>query len=403
MLKDSSLLQEKASSEAFVVSNDPSKMVIAMVAGETSGDTLGANLMIELKARFPKAIFVGIGGPRMQAEGFDSWYPMDWLSVMGFYEVLKSLPKLLKLRKELTGRLLSLKPDVFVGIDAPDFNFTLEKKLKKQGIATVHYVGPSVWAWREKRLTKIKQSVSGVLVLFPFEPEIYQRYNIPVAYVGHPIAANRPEKLDQQSIRNQLGLNSNASHTVVLVGSRKSEFEQLAPIYLKVIKKIQQDYPNMVFLMPVVNQAMKNLLAVLVDQLAPECRIHIYLGQASSCMEAADQALVTSGTASLECAIYELPMVIAIRVHPLSFWIMKRLATTRWVGLPNVLQQQELVKECIQQDANVDNIYQHMLEVIQNQDVRSRQINAFQKQYSQLNSDSARIAADAIQKWALES
>jgi len=403
----------KASKEAFIVSNTINQpvhtnsshnkaVVFAMVAGEASGDTLGANLIQELIKRYPQAKFVGIGGPKMQALGFESWYPMEWLSIMGFFEVLKSLRKLLKLRKELTGRLISLEPDAFIGIDAPDFNFTLEKNLKQAGIPAVHYVGPSVWAWREKRLNKIRESVSGVLVLFPFEPPIYQRYQIPVQYVGHPLAAKRIGALSKVDSCAKLQLDDRLSYTAVLVGSRSSEIEQMAPVYLEVVEKLHYQYPEMQFVFPVVNEHAKIKIEELAYKNNVTSSIHCFVGHMSDCLQLADQALVTSGTASLECALYELPMVIAIKVHPISYWIMKRLATTQWVGLPNVLEQKNLVSECIQDQANAIEIFQHMTEVIENQTVRATQISAFKKQYQVLNVDSAKLAADAINQWALK-
>ncbi len=412
MSADNLNIISKASNEAFIVSDDNdldqvnhnrnATLIFAVVAGEASGDTLGANLIQELKVRYPKARFVGIGGPKMQALGFESWYPMEWLSVMGFFEVLKSLRKLLKLRKELTGRLISLKPDVFIGIDAPDFNFSLEKSLKLAGIPAVHYVGPSVWAWREKRLNKIRESVSGVLVLFPFEPPIYHRYQIPVQYVGHPLAAKRVEFLSKSDSCAKLKLDENLHYTVILVGSRSSEIAQMAPVYMDVVAKLHQKYPDMQFVFPVVSQRAKNQIEELAQENNVFSCIHCFVGQVAECLQVADQALVTSGTASLECALYELPMVIAIKVHPVSYWIMKRLATTQWVGLPNVLEQKSLVKECIQDQANADDIYQHMIEVIENQMLRTEQISAFKQQYQTLNVNSAAMAADAIEQWALK-
>lgn len=396
------LHNQKASLEAFSDFNQLQKSapIFALVAGEASGDTLGANLIHALKVRFPNAKFVGIGGEKMQAQGLQSWYPMEWLSVMGFAEVLKSLRKLLKLRKTLTGRFISLNPDVFIGIDAPDFNFTLEKNLKAAGITTVHYVGPSVWAWREKRLQKIKRAVSGVLVLFPFEPPIYQRYQIPVKFVGHPLAANRVEKLDRLAAQQRLGLPAGNHYTVILVGSRKSEIQQMTPIYLQVVDRLQAVYPSMVFLFAAVNEQAKQQIQQLQVSLNIQANIKIVVGQTQSCLEASSQALVTSGTASLECALYELPMVIAIKVHWLSYWIMKRMATTQWIGLPNVLEQKSLVAECIQEDASVEMIFEKMCQVIDDDAFRQTQIAAFRAQYQTLAVDSATLSAEAVIQWA---
>lgn len=390
---------DKASKKALFDYGSSKNYVFALVAGETSGDTLGADLISELKRRYPNARFVGIGGPKMQALGFESWYPMETLSVMGFFEVLKSLRPLLKLRKQLIARLIDLKPDMFIGIDAPDFNFTVEKHLKRQHIPTVHYVGPSVWAWRESRLNKIKECVSGVLVLFPFEPDYYHRYQIPVAYVGHPLAKSRPETLDKSAAKKILKLGSSRDYTGVLVGSRSSEIDQMAPVYLQVAAKLSADDPQRRFLFPAVNEKAKQKILEFHQQYAPELKIEVITGQPGLCLQACDQALVTSGTASLECTIYQLPMVIAIKVHSVSYWIMKRLARTQWIGLPNILAQQSLVTECIQQDANVETIYTEMKKVFEDKSLRQKQIRAFEKQYQSLNMPSASLAADALAEW----
>ena len=396
MTMDSSL----ATTDAILSNKTNNSLVIAMVAGEASGDTLGADLIQELQRRYPSAKFVGIGGPKMQALGFESWYPMEMLSVMGFFEVLKSLRTLLKLRKELISRLIELNPDVFIGVDAPDFNFTVERKLKEVSIPAIHYVGPSIWAWREKRLVKIKKSVSGVLVLFPFEPDYYHRYDIPVAYVGHPLARSRVKQLNRIAALQSIGLPKGVNATAVLVGSRMSEIQQMTPVYMKVVAKLQSQFPKMHFVFPAVHAKAKEFILASKQEFARDANIKIVLGNAAQVLEASSQALVTSGTASLECGLYELPMVISIKVHPISFAIMKRMATTKWFGLPNILAQKPLVVECIQGEANVANIYSHMLDIIQNDQLRSRQISEFQSQYQSLNIEAAKLASDAIQNWA---
>lgn len=382
-------------------------MTIALVAGEASGDTLGADLLQELKKRYPNASFIGIGGPKMIAEGMDSWYPMETLSVMGFFEVLKKLRELLKLRKNLIQRLVDAKPDIFIGIDAPDFNFTIEKKLKQQGIATAHYVGPSVWAWRESRLAKIKQAVDGVLVLFPFEPDYYHRFQIPVAYVGHPLAQQVPENPDKTRARRLLGFEPDAKITAILPGSRISEVNQMIEPYLLAAAKIFQHYPKMQFVIPVVNQDIRNRINQVLTE-PSECKsltdafknkVHILDGKAQPALEACDQALITSGTATLECALMRRPLVLAMKVHPISYWIMSKLATTKWIGLPNILAKKNLVPELIQDDATPDNIAQKMTTLIESPQIRQQQLSAFQEQYQQLKQPSAELAADALATW----
>ncbi|MBD3755763.1 MAG: lipid-A-disaccharide synthase [Gammaproteobacteria bacterium] len=345
-----------------------------MVAGEASGDTLGADLIAALKRRYPQARFVGIGGPKMIAQGFESWAPMEKLSVMGFFEVLKHLPELLQLRKQTIKHLLELSPDVFIGIDAPDFNFRIESRLKEHGITAIHYVGPSIWAWREKRLLKIKRSVDGVLVLFPFEPPYYHRYGIPVKFVGHPLAHRFTMHPDQKAARQQLGLPNDANITAILPGSRMSEIERMADVYIQAASLIQQKHPDMHFIVPCIHQKARQRIC--------------------------DQAIVTSGTATLECALLKRPMVLAIKIHPLSYWIMKRLATTPWIGLPNILAGESLVIEFIQQDATPDKIAGEINQLIDNPQRRQRQISAFEKQHIALKQNASELASDAIIEWA---
>lgn len=376
--------------------------VIAMVAGEASGDTLGSDLIKSLKLRYPNAKFVGIGGPKMLAEGFESWYPMEKLSVMGFFEVLKHLPELLKIRKGLIEKLLALKPDVFIGIDAPDFNFKVEATLKENGIKALHYVGPSVWAWREKRLEKIKRYVDGVLVLFPFEPDYYHKYNIPVKFVGHPLANQFPETPDTLGARVKLGIDENAMVTAILPGSRMSEIEYMADVYMQVAQKLYEIYPKMEFVVPCVHERAKQKIELAKNTHAKHANIKLLDGQSSLALEACDQALVTSGTATLECALMKKPLVLSIIVHPISYWIMKRLATTQWIGLPNILANKSLVKELIQNDATVEKIAVSMGKLVADDNLRTKQINAFEEQYQALKQNASELAADAVQEWALE-
>jgi lipid-A-disaccharide synthase len=380
--------------------NDFSSPTFALVAGEASGDTLGADLIRQLKTDYPNAQFVGIGGPKMQGEGLVSWYPMEKLSVMGLFEVLKHLPELLKLRKELIQRLSQLKPDVFIGIDAPDFNFTVERQLKAAGIPAVHYVGPSVWAWREKRLEKIKKSVDGVLVLFPFEPPIYHKYGIPVQYVGHPLANQVPENPDKNRARRQLNLSEAGQYTGILPGSRMSEIDKMADVYIQAAVKLKEIYPDMHFLVPCVHERAKARVQQAVDQYAPDLSISLILQQAQTVMEASDQLIVTSGTATLEAALMQRPMVLSIKVHPISYWIMKRLATTQWIGLPNILAQQTLVPELIQDQATPERIALELGRLVADKKLRERQLSAFKRQAEQLRQPSAKLAVQAIRQWA---
>ena len=374
--------------------------VIAMVAGEASGDTLGVDLILSLKKRYPRARFVGIGGPKMISQGFESWVPMEKLSVMGFFEVLKHLRELLKIRKQLIKNLLTLKPDVFIGIDAPDFNFKVESLLKQSGIKTVHYVGPSVWAWREKRLEKIRSAVDGVLVLFPFEPDYYHRYDIPVKFVGHPLAHQFPENPDSAKARALLSLPLNSQITAILPGSRMSEVEAMADIYVQAAVKLQEIYPSMTFIVPCVHQRAQSRIQQSIDQFASKIDIRLFNQQSRVVLEACDQAMVTSGTATLECALMKRPMVLAIKVHPISYWIMKKLSTTQWIGLPNILAGESLVTELIQNEATPDKVALNLGRLVVDKTTRAKQIKAFESQYQALKQNASELACDAIQEWA---
>ncbi|MDX1351895.1 MAG: lipid-A-disaccharide synthase [Thiomicrorhabdus sp.] len=370
-----------------------------MVAGEASGDTLGADLIFSLKKRYPDAQFVGIGGPKMLAQGFESWFPMEELSVMGFFEVIKHLPQLLKIRKELIARLSVLKPDVFIGIDAPDFNFKVEATLKQQQIKTIHYVGPSVWAWREKRLVKIKQAVDGVLVLFPFEPEYYHRYDIPVKFVGHPLANQFPEKPDRLQAKTELGYQQNQPLTAILPGSRMSEVNKMADVYIQAAAKLAKRYPQMQFAIPCVHEPAKQRIQQAIEHFGNGLQVRLFTGKSREILEACDQALVTSGTATLECALMRKPLLLAIIVHPISYWIMRRLATTQWIGLPNILANKSLVTELIQDNATPEKIADNLQYLIEDQSLRNKQLAAFELQYQQLKQNASELAADAIQEW----
>lgn len=375
-------------------------LIIGMIAGEASGDVLGAELIGSLKARYPDAQFVGIGGPKMCAQGFDSWFPMDKLSVMGFFEVLKHLLELLRIRKSVIARFLDLKPDVFIGVDAPDFNFKVESELKKHHITTVHYVGPSVWAWREKRLKKIHHSVDGVLVLFPFEPPFYHRYHIPVKFVGHPLASQFPEYPDTIGARAALNISSETPVTAIFPGSRMSEIERMAGIYIQSAKLLSEIYPNMLFVIPCVHDKARARIQKAVTDFGRGVTVRLVDGQSRQVLEACDQALVTSGTATLESALMKKPLVLAIKVHPVSYWIMKRLATTRWIGLPNILANESLVSELIQEEATPHKIAIQMGRLIMDTKLRAKQIQAFEAQYTALKQNASERAADAVIEWA---
>ncbi len=374
--------------------------VFVLIAGEASGDLLGSDLISALKRQYPQAKFLGIGGEKMCAQGLQSWFPMQKLSVMGFFEVIKHLPELLSIRRFCIQQILQLKPQAFIGIDAPDFNFKIEGAAKKAGIPAIHYVGPSVWAWREKRLNKIKQQVDGVLVLFPFELPYYQKYGIPAQFVGHPLATQVLGAPNQLDARQQLGLPSDTQVTGLLPGSRMSEIELMADVYIQVAVKIQAIHPAMVFVIPCVHEVAKSRIEKAVADYGQGLNVILIDQQAQMVMAASDQLLVTSGTATLEAALMQRPMILAMKVHPISYWIMKRLATTEWIGLPNILAKRLIVPELIQTDATVENITLALGKLIQDQKQRDMQLSEFKNQAKALHQNTSLLTVEAIKKWA---
>ncbi|MDR0217322.1 MAG: lipid-A-disaccharide synthase [Enterobacteriaceae bacterium] len=335
--------------------NHQRPLTIGLVAGETSGDILGAGLIRALKAKIPDARFVGIAGPLMQAEGCEVWYEMEELAVMGIVEVLGRLPRLLKIRKDLTTRFTALKPDVFIGIDAPDFNLTLEGRLKQQGIKTIHYVSPSVWAWRQKRVFKIGRATDLVLAFLPFEKAFYDRFNVPCRFIGHTMADAMPLQADKAAARETLGIPLNAPCLALLPGSRHAEVEMLSADFIKTAQllrenSLQDNQPELHVVVPLVNAKRREQFQRIKDEIAPDMPIHLLDGHAREAMIASDATLLASGTAALECMLAKCPMVVAYRMKPFTFWLAKRLVKTPYVSLPNLLAGKELVKELLQDE-----------------------------------------------------
>jgi lipid-A-disaccharide synthase len=332
-----------------------------LVAGEASGDILGASLIAHLKALQPDAIFEGIGGPLMEAQGFKTLVPMDRLSVMGLVEVLSRLRELLGIRKDLYQSCLQNPPTAFIGIDSPDFNLPLARKLKQAGIPTVHYVSPSVWAWRQKRIFKIKKSVDLMLCLFPFELPIYHEHDIPVVCVGHTLADEIPLESDMNTARCALGIEALKGPVfAILPGSREGEVARLAPLFIETMKLIKQKQSSASFLIPAANKQRR----VQIEAILQEANAEAVLidGQSRTVMAASDAVLLASGTAALEAMLVKRPMVVSYRVNKLTYAIMKRMVKVPYVSLPNLLANEILVPELLQDAATPDNLATRLLQ-----------------------------------------
>lgn len=378
-------------------------MKIYLVAGEVSGDLLGAGLIAELKQLFPQAEFRGLGGEQMQQAGLTSLYPLEVLSVMGVFEVLKYLPKILKVRKHLYQDALAWGADIFVGIDAPDFNLGLEKQLRQQGVKTVHYVSPSVWAWRQGRIKGIKKSVDLMLSILPFELDFYQQHNQPCIFIGHPAADKLPLEANKSAAKTELNnlldkvlnkpLPENCQLIALLPGSRSAEVNYLAPVFLQAAKLIQQQLPDVHFILPTANAARhKQLVEFLAAN--PVNNLQLIEGNSSLALAAADAGLLASGTASLEAMLHKTPMVISYKASKTTWFLSRFIVKTKWVGLPNLLAQKEVVAEKLQSQATPEILSQEVLKLFGNQG--QEQLAEFNQLHLSIRCNASKQAATAI-------
>lgn len=381
---------------------------VGIVAGEASGDLLGSLLIGALKNAQPELEFTGIAGPKMQALGAHSLFPMQALSVRGYVEALGSLNKILAIRRALKRQLLKIRPELFIGVDAPDFNLSLERKLKNAGIPSVHFVSPSVWAWRPKRINKVRRAVSHALLIFPFEEEIYRKAGIPATYVGHPLAHALPEP-DRKTARERLGLPAEGEYVVLMPGSRMGELKALAQLFIATAKNLSASRPQTRFLIPLVSRETRQVfeqylheanLQALPDVLDEDARqdlpLRILYGHAHDALQAADAALIASGTATLEALLLDCPHVITYQVPWLTWQIMRRQALQPWIGLPNILAGESIVPEIIQKQATPEALAQALTTLLEDPDARERQLESFRQQRARLKRNTPALIAQAL-------
>ena len=370
---------------------------IALIAGEASGDVLGASLIQAISARRPDAEFFGIGGPKMIAAGLTSAYEQEKLAVRGAIEVLKHLPEILKIRRGIIAQLDAWQPDVLIGIDAPDFNLPIEKRFKRKSIPTVHYVSPTVWAWRRGRAKKIIASVNQLLCLFPFEPACYKGEAIDPVFVGHPLADEISPEIDRGQQRTALNLPEGAPLITLMPGSRRSELDFHAPIFVETANRIAKELPEALFLVPLATPATRDQFQAAINQYgSPELRVRILFGHAREALSASDLALVCSGTATLEAALVRCPMVITYRFAASSAWIYKRMRYLPWVGLPNILLGRLLVPELLQDDATPEKLATELINLWRSPSRRADMVREFAAIHQKLRQDSAARAAEAV-------
>ncbi|MBM7059837.1 lipid-A-disaccharide synthase [Pseudomonas sp. UL073] len=367
---------------------------IALVAGEASGDILGAGLMQALKQQRPDIEFIGVGGPLMQAEGLQPYFPMERLAVMGLVEVLGRLPELLSRRKRLVQTLIAAQPDVFIGIDAPDFNLGLEFKLRRAGIKTVHYVSPSVWAWRQKRVLKIRDACDLMLTLFPFEAQFYTEHGVPVRFVGHSLADTIPLEADRAAARAELDLPPVGPVVALMPGSRGGEVAKLGSLFLDAAQRLRELRPGIRFVLPCASAERRAQLEALLA--GRDLPLSLLDGRSHTALAACDAVLIASGTATLEALLYKRPMVVAYKLAPLTYRILRRLVKSPYISLPNLLAQRLLVPELIQDAATPEALAQTLLPLLDNGVAQTEGFDAIHRTLRQGASQSAATGVLAL-------
>lgn len=370
---------------------------IAMVAGEASSDQLAAHLMAALKAQLPDASFYGIGGPKMQREGFDSRWPAEKLAVRGYFEALRNYREIARIRRQLLKTLLKDRPDIFIGVDGYDFNVWLERKLKRAGITTVHFVSPSIWAWRKSRIKKIVGSMSHILALYPFEPALYADTPVKCSYVGHPMADVIPLKTNRDAMRERLSIPPNQQVIALLPGSRQAELHYMAETFIATAQLLHAKNPDALFLVPMASGETRLQFQTALWKLkANELPLKLMFGHSLDALTACDAALVASGTATLEAALVGRPMVIAYKISPWSWRIMRHMGYQPWIGLPNILAGRFVVPEFLQDDATPENLAQAMGNLLVDRQARASIQRVFASIHRQLRQNTAQKAAAAI-------
>jgi len=372
-------------------------VTIGIVAGEASGDALAATLIGAVRARLPQARFVGVAGPRMEAAGCEAWYPLETLAVRGFVEVLSRIPQLVALRRALFRRLMAERVPLFIGVDAPDFNLGLEGRLKRAGVRTLHFVSPSVWAWRRERVHRIRRSIHRMLALFPFEPPIYEAAGVPVTFVGHPLAAHAAVLGSRREAREQLKLGATQPVFALLPGSRASELDMHGDLVLHTAAALHAMRPDARFLVPLATRATRDRFEAAIYRLElDKLPLTLLYGHATDALRAADVALVASGTATLEAALARCPHVIFYKVHALTARIVRARVLLPWAGLPNILAEKFVVPEFLQDDATAENLAQAALNLYDDTVTRRRLEALFAGFAASLSADTGGLAADAV-------